>query len=60
MWRACDEVLRREVALKRLHPQAAHDPTAETNFMREARLTADMKRLGDAVESFAQALEALR
>ncbi|MFZ5439749.1 MAG: protein kinase domain-containing protein [Myxococcota bacterium] len=44
VWRARDEVLRREVALKRLH--RGGDAAAESAFMREARLTALLEHPG--------------
>src|SRR3990167_436572 len=40
VWRAYDKVLRREVALKKLHGPLLDDPTAVSSFLREARLTA--------------------
>jgi eukaryotic-like serine/threonine-protein kinase len=40
VWRAHDEVLQRDVALKVLHPHLASDPAFEDRFRREARAAA--------------------
>lgn len=46
VWRARDEVLRREVALKVLRPEVAEDAAALASFLREARLTALLEHPG--------------
>ncbi|MDP1822268.1 MAG: serine/threonine-protein kinase [Archangium sp.] len=46
VWRAYDKLLRREVALKRLHPAAVEDPSVVSAFLREARLTALLEHPG--------------
>ena len=46
VWRAYDSVLRREVALKKLHRDALTDPTTVSAFLREARLTALLEHPG--------------
>jgi len=46
VWRAYDKVLRREVALKKLHGAALTDPTTVAAFLREARLTALLEHPG--------------
>ena len=43
VWRAFDPALRREVALKVLHPLLAASPTARQRFVREARLAAAIR-----------------
>ncbi|MFZ5443102.1 MAG: serine/threonine-protein kinase [Myxococcota bacterium] len=46
VWRAWDTVLRREVALKKLHPEALARPEVVAAFVREARLTARLEHPG--------------
>lgn len=46
VWRARDGLLRREVALKLLRPDAAADPAVLGAFLREARLTAMLEHPG--------------
>jgi eukaryotic-like serine/threonine-protein kinase len=46
VWRAYDKVLRREVALKKLHSDALSDPATVSAFLREARLTALLEHPG--------------
>lgn len=46
VWRAYDKVLRREVALKKMHASAQHDPGLVSMFVREARLTAMLEHPG--------------
>jgi tRNA A-37 threonylcarbamoyl transferase component Bud32 len=46
VWRAYDKVLRREVALKKLHSEALEDPANVAAFLREARLTALLEHPG--------------
>lgn len=46
VWRAYDNVLRREVALKKLHSEALTDPSVVAAFLREARLTALLEHPG--------------
>lgn len=46
VWRARDAVLRREVALKRLHGEGPVSAAAETAFLSEARLTALLEHPG--------------
>jgi serine/threonine protein kinase len=46
VWRATDQVLRREVALKVLRPEVAQDAAVIAAFLREARLTAMLEHPG--------------
>ncbi|MGV3622327.1 MAG: serine/threonine-protein kinase [Archangium sp.] len=46
VWRAHDQVLRREVALKKMHADAQRDPGLVGMFLREARLTASLEHPG--------------
>lgn len=46
VWRAYDEVLEREVALKRLRPQQGRHPEHRARFTREARLTGQLDHPG--------------
>jgi hypothetical protein len=46
VWRAYDNVLQREVALKKMHGAAASDPAVVAAFLREARLTARLEHPG--------------
>ena len=46
VWKAHDRVLRREVAVKRLHPELMKEPALVANFLREARLTASLQHAG--------------
>ncbi len=46
VWRATDNVLHRQVAIKRLAPHLAEDPGAAARFLREARAAASLNHPG--------------